>query len=76
MENKTGVRREISIHGFLTMTGVLVLATALGFLFHHLGFREGNIIIVYILGVLIIAGITASRFWSILSSLLSVLMFN
>lgn len=76
MENKTGVRREISIHGFLTMTGVLVLATALGFLFHHLGFREGNIIIVYIWGVLIIAVITASRFWSILSSLLSVLMFN
>lgn len=76
MEDKTGVRREISIRGFLTMAGVLVLATLLGFLFHHLGFREGNIIIVYILGVLIIAVITASRFWSILSSLLSVLMFN
>ena len=76
MEDKTGVRREISIRGFFTMAGVLILATLLGFLFHHLGFREGNIIIVYILGVLIIAVITASRFWSILSSLLSVLMFN
>ena len=76
MEKRIGFRREINIRGFFTMLGVLVLATLLGFLFHNLGFREGNIIVVYILGVLIIAVITASRFWSILSSLLSVLLFN
>lgn len=76
MEKRIGFRREINIRGFFTMLGVLVLSTLLGFLFHNLGFREGNIIVVYILGVLIIAVITASRFWSILSSLLSVLLFN
>lgn len=76
MENKTGMRRELNIKGFLTMAVVMVLATGLGFLFHYLGFREVNIIIVYILGVLIIAVITASRLWSILASLFSVLLFN
>ena len=76
MENKTGMRRELNIKGFFTMAVVMVLATGLGFLFHYLGFREVNIIIVYILGVLIIAVITASRLWSTLASLFSVLLFN
>lgn len=76
MEKRIGIKREMNIRGFFTMSGILVLSTILGFLFHNLGFREGNIIVVYLLGVLIIAVITASRCWSILSSLLSVLLFN
>ncbi len=51
-------------------------ATLVGFLFQRLGFSEENMIIVYILGVLIIAIITVNRGWSVLSSLLSVLLFN
>lgn len=62
MGKRMGIKREINVRGFFTMVVILVLSTILGFVFHDLGFREGNIIVVYILGVLIIAVITASRF--------------
>lgn len=58
------------------MTGILFIATGIGYLFRYLGFSEENIIIVYILGVLIIAIITVNRGWSVCYSLLSVLLFN
>lgn len=64
------------VSGFFEMIGILVVSTGIGFLFHHLNFREENTMIVYILGVLVTAVITTSRLWSILSSLLSVLLFN
>lgn len=64
------------LKGFSVMTGILLAATLVGFLFQRLGFSEENMIIVYILGVLIIAIITVNRGWSVLSSLLSVLLFN
>ena len=45
-------------------------------MFRYLRFTEANILIVYVLGVMITAVITASRMWSVLSSLCSVLLFN
>ncbi len=55
---------------------VLAAATALGGLFFQLGFQEANIITVYILGVLITAVITAQRCYSLVSAVVSVLLFN
>ncbi|MGN1007492.1 MAG: DUF4118 domain-containing protein, partial [Butyricicoccus sp.] len=55
---------------------VLLAATLLGGLFYALGFTEANIITVYILGVLVVSVITTSRLCSLLSSIISVLVFN
>ncbi|MEG2404622.1 MAG: DUF4118 domain-containing protein, partial [Oscillospiraceae bacterium] len=55
---------------------MLALATAMGFVFSSLGFSEANIITVYILSVLITAIITTKRGYSLVSSLISVLVFN
>ena len=46
------------LKGFCVMIGILLAATVVCFLFQQLGFSEENMIIVYILGVLIIASIT------------------
>lgn len=54
----------------------LIASTLLGYLFSRLGFSEANIITVYILGVLITAVITSQRFYSLVSSVISVLLFN
>lgn len=55
---------------------ILAAATAAGFGFFKLGFSEANIITLYILGVLVIAVVTKQRIYSLVSSLLSVLIFN
>lgn len=55
---------------------ILVLATLIGFFFYGCGFTEANIIAVYILGVLIISVVTTHRTYSLIASLVSVLIFN
>ncbi len=55
---------------------VLLGATLLGWTFERLGFSEANIITVYILGVLVTAIVTSNRSYSIISALLSVIIFN
>lgn len=55
---------------------ILVAATLIGYLFDNLGFSEANIITVYILGVLITAVVTSRRIYSLVSSVLGVLIFN
>ncbi|MBO5999195.1 MAG: sensor histidine kinase KdpD [Lachnospiraceae bacterium] len=55
---------------------LLTASTGAGLLFTLFGFSEANIITVFILGVLIIAVITVSPVYSIVSSLVSVLLFN
>ncbi len=55
---------------------ILAVATAAGFLFDYLGFSEANIITIYILGVLITAIVTSQRGYSLVSSIISVLLFN
>ncbi|MEG2813963.1 MAG: sensor histidine kinase KdpD, partial [Oscillospiraceae bacterium] len=56
--------------------GLLIIATIIGYAFFHLGFSEANIITVYILSVLITSIITTQQIYSIISSLLSVIIFN
>lgn len=60
---------------FISVLSLLV-ATIIGVLFHHLGFSEANTITVYILSVLITAISTSERIYSLVSSILSVLVFN
>ena len=60
----------------LKSTGLLLAATLVGFLFYRLGFTEANIITVYILSVMLISVATKSSVCSLISSLLSVLIFN
>ncbi|MBP3505548.1 MAG: DUF4118 domain-containing protein [Lachnospiraceae bacterium] len=55
---------------------ILVLGTGIGFLFQNWNINESNIITVYILGVLMIAIYTSERIYSLVSSLISVLLFN
>ena len=55
---------------------VLLVATLIGCGFDAFGFTESNIIAVYILGVLVAAVITTNRPCGILTSVVSVLVFN
>lgn len=59
----------------LLMLGILALCTAVGRLFHQMGFSSANIIMIYILGVLGVSMFNR-RSYSLLASLLSVLIFN
>ncbi|MDO4439085.1 MAG: sensor histidine kinase KdpD [Eubacteriales bacterium] len=56
--------------------GILIAASGIGFVFHNLGFAEANIITVYVLGVLLISVSTSHRIYSLVSSIVSVLIFN
>ncbi|MCI2047564.1 MAG: sensor histidine kinase KdpD [Faecalibacterium sp.] len=66
----------LSTGDILCSFGILTAATAIGFLFYHLGFSESNIITIYILGVLLTAVATSDRIYSIGAALTSVLVFN
>lgn len=55
---------------------VLALATAMGYLFEEMGLPQTNIITIYILGVLVVAAATASRWYGTTASLASILLFN
>lgn len=55
---------------------VLVTSTGIGYLFARFGFSEDNIITVYIFGVLVMAVVTARRVFSLVGSVISVLLFN
>ena len=58
------------------MLGILALCTVAGYFFWWLGFNVNNIIMIYILGVLAVSMATTGRSYSLVSSLLSVLIFN
>lgn len=77
-ERKVSKRLKVSVSLFDTAKSVLILllATLTGFLFSKLGFTEANIITVYILGVLITSVVTNARIYSLISSVVSVLVFN
>ena len=65
-----------SASDILKSIGILIAASCIGFLFHNLGFAEANIITVYVLGVLLTSVITTHRVYSLISSIVSVLVFN
>lgn len=55
---------------------ILFVATIIGFFFYQFGFSEANIMTVYILGVLFTSLVTTQRIYSLISSIVSVLIFN
>ena len=65
-----------SILDILKCVGILCLASLTGFLFQHLGFAESNIITIYVLAVLLISVVTVSRLYSLIGSIVAVLVFN
>lgn len=67
---------ELSLLDTATTFGIMGFCTFIGLWFQFLGFKESNIITVYILGVLFNAMITRGRLYSAVTSVLSVLVFN
>ncbi|OMF91518.1 sensor histidine kinase KdpD [Paenibacillus sp. FSL R7-0273] len=68
--------QRFSLPDALKTLGILAVCTLIGLWFQYLGFREANMIIVYILGVLLNAIVTSGRLYSAVNSVLSVLVFN
>ena len=64
------------ISDVLKSVGMIILASLIGFVFWKMGLSESNIIMVYILAVLIISVITTQRIYSLISSVVSVIVFN
>lgn len=62
-------------NGLIT-AGILVLATALGLLFDWLDLQEVNLYALFLLGILLTAALTASRFCSAISALAGILLFE
>lgn len=56
--------------------GILVAASCFGYIFYELGFAEANIITVYVLAVLLISVVVVNRMYSVMASIVSVLVFN
>ena len=54
----------------------MVISTAIGFLFSHLGFTDANIIMVYLLGLLVVSIFTTHRAYSMVWAVISVLLFD
>ena len=73
---KLDTRENLNFSDLFKSILVLVASTIVGYIFDMFGFSEANIIMVYILGVLIIAIVTTQRLYSIVSSIVSVLVFN
>ena len=65
-----------SVSDLLKSVAILILSSCIGMLFRYLGFAEANIITVYVLGVLVTSVVTRHRIYSLISSIVSVLVFN
>ena len=74
MKNTHPVRRHLLDLGISLF--VLACATVLGFLFDRAGFTNSNIMLLYPLGVLLIAVAASHRGYSLCSSIVSVFLFN
>lgn len=73
-----GTRRHLvfSAGDILKSIGILLAASCIGFFFYNLGVNEANIITIYVLGVLVTALVTKNQIYSLISSAVSVLVFN
>lgn len=74
--NKLYSDEQLSLKSTVLTLGILLLCTFIGWLFVRLGFSTANVIMIYILGVLATAIFTEGRAYSLISSVLSVLVFN
>ena len=55
---------------------ILAVCTGMGFLFRSIGLAIINVVLIYILGVMAVSLLTTGYLYSLLSSLMSVLVFN
>lgn len=55
---------------------MLLVVSGIGSLFYRMGLDDATIILLYLLGVMILAILTSRRLYSVLFSIISVLMFN
>jgi len=60
----------------LLTIGIFVAASAIGYLFKYVGFSDTNIVVLYLLAVLIVAWLTRSFLFGVLSSLLATFLFS
>lgn len=67
---------KFSLTDSLKTIAILLVCTLIGIWFDSLGFSEANIITVYILGVLINSIVTRGQIYSVVSSVVSVLVFD
>ncbi len=71
------LRRERFSAGDLAKTAlILAVSTGMGFLFKGIGLAITNVVLVYLLGVMAVSLWTTGYLYSVMSSLLSVLVFN
>lgn len=75
-KSKRKSNESFSVSDILKSVGILIAASLIGVIFDRLGFSEGNIITVYILGVLVTSVVTKNRIYSLISSVVSVFVFN
>ena len=69
-------RRERLLADSAIFLSSMVVSTAIGFLFSHLGFTDANIIMVYLLGLLVVSIFTTHRAYSMIWAVISVLLFD
>lgn len=60
----------------LKSVSFLIAASLIGFFFYNLGIDEANIITIYVLSVLLTALVTKNQVYSLISAVVSVLVFN
>ncbi len=75
---RAGQRSSIafSVSDILKSIGLLMAASLIGFFFANLGIDEANIITIYVLSVLLTALVTKNQIYSLISAIVSVLVFN
>ncbi len=73
---KTLQREKLTAGDLIRTILILALCTGVGFLFSAVGLAITNVVLIYILGVMAVALFTTGYIYSLLSSLLSVLIFN
>lgn len=75
---KKGLREYIvfSAGDILKSIGLLLAASLISFFLYNLGINEANIVTIYVLSVLLTAVVTKNQIYSLISSVVSVLVFN
>lgn len=74
---KSGRSRIVFSAGdILKSVSLLIAASLIGFFFYNLGIDEANIITIYVLSVLLTALVTKNQVYGLISSIVSVLVFN
>ena len=75
--NRNGEEKSaFSITDILKTIIILAAATVVSYIFHYFHFYEANIILLYVLAVLLISVVTINRYYSLVSAIVSVLIFN